>query len=136
MNGLIRREGLENEIVCDSAGILSYHAGEPADQRMQSHANKRGYKLTSISRQVNAKKDFDEFEMIIGMDDKNIMDLKALARTSEDLKKVYKMTDFCSRQDYDTVPDPYYGGDQGFEVVLDILEDACEGLLDYLRNGK
>ena len=136
MNGLIKRAGLENEIVCDSAGILNYHAGEPADQRMQSHAIRRGYLLTSISRQVNPKKDFDQFDMIIGMDDQNIRDLKSLARTPEDLKKICKMTDFCRNLDYDRVPDPYYGGEQGFELVLDILEDACEGLLDFLRNEK
>jgi len=136
MKGLIRREGLENEIFCDSAGILNYHAGEPADSRMQSHAIKRGYKLTSISRQINPKKDFDQFNMIIGMDEQNIRDLKALARTPKDAQKLYKMTDFCRKSDYDSVPDPYYGGERGFEVVLDILEDACQGLLDHLKNGK
>jgi len=136
MNGLIKQEGLSDEIQCDSAGILNYHAGEQADQRMQRHAVRRGYLLTSISRQVNPMKDFDQFDMIIGMDDKNIWDLKALARNADDIQKIFKMTDFCRRIEYDQVPDPYYGGDQGFELVLDILEDACEGLLDFLRNGK
>ena len=136
MNELIKEEGLENEIQCDSAGILNYHAGEGADQRMLSHAGRRGYLLTSISRKVIPQKDFDRFDMIIGMDDQNIKDLISLARTGDDRKKIFKMTDFCRKSVYDRVPDPYYGGEQGFEIVLDILEDACEGLLDFLRNGK
>jgi protein-tyrosine phosphatase len=135
MNGFIKREDLENEIQCDSAGILSYHAGEPADKRMQKHAVKRGYRLTSISRPVNPKVDFDHFDMIIGMDDQNIRDLKSLARNQKDLEKIFRMTDFCRENQFDAVPDPYYGGEQGFELVLDILEDACKGLLDYLKNG-
>ncbi len=136
MNGLIKREGLAKEIECDSAGILSYHTGESADRRMQSHAIQRGYKLTSISRMVNPKEDFNNFDMIIGMDDQNIKDLKSLTRTKNDLKKIYKMTDFCRESDIKQVPDPYYGGEGGFELVLDILEDACRGLLAYLKNGK
>lgn len=136
MNGLIKREGLEDEIGCDSAGILNYHAGEAADERMQAHAIKRGYLLTSISRQIIPMKDFSQFDMIIGMDDKNIRDLIALTPTRDDRKKIYKMTSFCGNSKYDRVPDPYYGGEQGFELVLDILEDACEGLLDYLKNEK
>jgi protein-tyrosine phosphatase len=74
--------------------------------------------------------------MIIGMDDQNIRNLRSLARDQEDIKKIYLMTVFCRKQKYDRVPDPYYGGEKGFEVVLDILEDACAGLLDYLKNEK
>jgi protein-tyrosine phosphatase len=136
MNGLIKGAGLGNEIDCDSAGILNYHAGEPADERMQTHANKRGYVLTSISRQINPKKDFDLFDIIIGMDDQNIKSLKNLARTDDDLGKIYKITDYCRYLDYDLIPDPYYGGERGFDLVLDILEDACKGLLEFLRNEK
>ena len=136
MNALIRQQGLEEDIICDSAGILDYHAGEPADQRMQAHAIKRGYLLNSISRPINPDIDFDKFDMIIGMDNQNIKDLKSLARTPDDRNKIYMMTDFCWNHDYKQIPDPYYGGEQGFEFVLDILEDACAGLLDYIRNGK
>lgn len=135
MNALIKREGLENKIYCDSAGILDYHNGEPADIRMQAHANNRGYYLDSISRQVNPQKDFDKFDMIIGMDDQNISDLNLLAKNQADRDKIFKMTDFSSDHAYDQVPDPYYGGDQGIEMVLDIMEDACKGLLNYLKNG-
>lgn len=132
-NALVERQGLQTEFQCDSAGILSYHAGEPADFRMKQFAGKRGYQLTSISRPVDPNKDFDRFEYIIGMDRQNIRDLKLLARSDADRKKIYLMTDFCTGKEFDSVPDPYYGGSPGFELVLDILEDACSGLLEKLR---
>lgn len=132
--GLVEKEGLQNEIEIDSAGITDYHAGEPADARMQEHAVKRGYNLTSISRPVDSLIDFKEFDMIIGMDNQNITDLERLADGDSDLSKIFKMTDFCSDCYYDEVPDPYYGGDEGFELVLDLLEKSCKGLLNFLRN--
>lgn len=131
--GLVRREGLDGEFEIDSAGILGWHAGEPADHRMQLHAIKRGYKLTSLSRQFNPDADFDYFDYIIGMDDSNISNLRSMARAKGDLSKIYKMTDFSREFTFDEVPDPYYGGDTGFELVLDLLEDACEGLLETIR---
>jgi protein-tyrosine phosphatase len=132
-NALIEKEGLQHEIQCDSAGILSYHAGEPADYRMKQFARKRGYQLTSVSRPVDPSKDFDRFDYIIGMDRQNIRDLKSLARNDADRKKIFLMTDFCTDKEFDSVPDPYYGGAAGFELVLDILEDACNGLLQKLQ---
>ena len=79
--------------------------------------------------------DFSDFDMIIGMDDQNIRDLQRMATSEEEKNKIFKMTDFCQRFSYrDSVPDPYYGGDSGFELVLDLLEDAVEGLLDQLGN--
>ncbi len=134
MNKLIKKEKLEEDISCDSAGILDYHQGEPADVRMQMHANRRGYFLESISRPVNPKEDFDRFDMIIGMDEQNIRDLRLRVRSEDDLKKIYLITDFCRRKKYDRIPDPYMGKEKGFELVIDILEDACAGLLDYLKN--
>lgn len=116
----------------DSAGILSYHQGEPADARMRYFAAQRGYDVTSISRPVTTS-DFDEFDIIIGMDDRNIDDLKERAVTVEHLHKIHKMTDFCVNVEATHVPDPYYGGNEGFERVMDLLEDACEGLYDYLK---
>ncbi len=132
-NALIAKEGLENELICDSAGTLAYHAGEPADYRMKQFAKKRGYHLTSISRPVDPKTDFDRFNFIIGMDRQNVSDLKSMARNEDDKKRIFLMTDFCSDQSYDSVPDPYYGGAAGFELVLDILEDACAGLIRKVR---
>lgn len=116
------------ELFIDSAGTIAAHAGESADARMQTHAVKRGYDLTSISRQVVAE-DFEDFDMIIGMDASNLSDLADRASSPSELGKISNMTDYCTRFDYKSVPDPYYGGSAGFELVLDLLEDACDGLL-------
>jgi protein-tyrosine phosphatase len=78
--------------------------------------------------------DFYDFDLIIGMDDSNISGLQGLAPSLEAEEKIHRMTDYCTRKVADHVPDPYYGGAQGFENVIDILEDACEGLLNAIRN--
>jgi protein-tyrosine phosphatase len=132
-NALIEKYGLQSDLQCDSAGTDAYHTGDQADYRMKQFAQKRGYRLTSISRRVNPKYDFDRFDYIIGMDKQNVRDLKALARNEDDRKKISLMTDYCPDRKYDSVPDPYYGGAAGFELVLDILEDACEGLIRKLQ---
>lgn len=128
-NALIKENGTEKEVQCDSAGTGAYHVGEPADRRMWLLGTKRGYHLNSRARKVNADQDFDRFDYIIGMDRQNVRDLKAIARNESDRKKIFLMTDFCIHATHDSVPDPYFGGDAGFELVLDILEDACQGLL-------
>jgi len=128
--GIVKKKGESNGFEIDSAGTSGWHAGEPADRRMQSHAIRRGYELTSISRKFDPHTDFDRFDMIVGMDDSNMEDLKRMARNADDLKKLFKMTDFSRNFGYDEVPDPYYGGSDGFELVLDLLEDACEELLE------
>lgn len=119
------------DLKIDSAGMIAFHAGDPADSRMKRHAVLRHYDLTSISRPF-LDSDFVDFDLIIGMDDANVSDLKARASSEADLSKISKMTDYCSRFDNDEVPDPYYGGSDGFELVLDLLEDACTGLLDQI----
>jgi protein-tyrosine phosphatase len=135
-NGLVKNNGLAKQFEIDSAGTTAYHAGQRADRRMQSHALKRGFNLTSISRHFNPNTDFDYFDLIIGMDDDNMHDLKRVARTEADLNKLHKMTNFSREMKYNEVPDPYYGGDAGFELVLDLLEDACEGLLENINQNK
>lgn len=135
MRTLVKKAGLEHEIEVDSAGILSYHEGEFPDSRMRMHASRRGYDLTHRSRPVKTM-DFFEFDMLIGMDDRNIQDLTDRSPDLDSLKKIHRMTDFCRTKVVDHVPDPYYGGAQGFENVLDILEDACEGLLISLTPDK
>lgn len=135
-NALVKRKGFKNELSCDSAGTAAYHVGEPADYRMRQFAQKRGYHLTSISRPVDPDRDFDRFDYIVGMDKQNVRDLKSMARNENDRKKIFLMTDFCIDQKYDSVPDPYYGGASGFELVLDILEDACDGLIRKLQDGE
>jgi len=132
--GLVNRKGLFSRFEIDSAGTGSWHVGEPADKRMQSHAVKRGFTLTSISRMFDPDVDFDRFDMIIAMDDYNYRTLKYMAGSEEELRKLYKMTDFRKEWNYDEIPDPYYGGEEGFELVLDLLEDSCNGLLEKLTD--
>lgn len=133
MRQTVRKAGLESEYVLDSAGISDYHQGDLPDPRMRVHAARRGYQLTHLSRPV-VYRDFFDFDMIIGMDESNMDALHDLAPGVEEERKLFRMTDFCrTHPDADHVPDPYYGGDQGFERVLDLLEDACSGLLEYLR---
>lgn len=135
MRRLVADAGLDKEIVLDSAGLIDYHEGEPADGRMRAHAARRGYQITHLSRPVRYD-DFFDFDLIVGMDDRNISRLKALAPGLDEERKVVRMTDYCRLKVADHVPDPYYGGASGFENVLDILEDACAGLLDTLRESR
>ena len=132
MRHLVEEAGVADRFVIDSAGILSYHQGELPDPRMRAHAIRRGYDLTHRSRPVRTG-DFYDFDLIVGMDDRNIEDLKERAPSVEAERKICRMTDFCTRYTQaDHVPDPYYGGAEGFEYVLDLLEDACVGLLRKL----
>ena len=131
--GFIENNGLENEFEIDSAGTSAWHAGEKADARMRRHASTRGYKLTSLSRKFSPDTDFGYFDIIVAMDNDNLRDLRSVVRSKEDEKKLFLMTDFSKEYDYDYVPDPYYGGDQGFELVIDLLEDASSGLLKHLK---
>lgn len=131
MRTFIKKAGAEKEIEVDSAGISNYHEGDLPDSRMRAHAIRRGYRLTHLSRPVRTD-DFHRFDMIIGMDDNNIDALREKAPDVETEKKIRRMTDFCRTRTTDHVPDPYYGGAQGFENVLDILEDACQGLLEEI----
>jgi protein-tyrosine phosphatase len=133
---MVRNNGLGNQFEIDSAGISAYHAGEAADKRMQAHAAKRGYNLTSISRKFNPNSDFDHFDLIIAMDDEHILSLKRKVRVEADLQKIHKMTDFRKKWDYDEIPDPWYGGEEGFELVMDLLEDSCESLLEKFIYSK
>ena len=131
MNKLVKDAGLEDRIEVDSAGLIGYHEGELPDSRMRVHASRRGYILDSRSRPIKTE-DFYSFDLIIGMDDQNIEELKDRAPDLESVAKVHKMTEYSRNLIHDYVPDPYYGGASGFELVLDLLEDACNGLLENL----
>jgi len=124
---ILKREASSHLFEIDSAGLLDYHRGELADGRMRSHASARGYTLLHRSRPV-VKADFDRFDWIIGMDDQNIRGLKLLASNPGHVAKIHLMTDFSRLIKATQIPDPYYSGEQGFENVIDLLEDACEGL--------
>lgn len=130
--GMDKKEGKEKEFLIDSAGLYSGHAGALPDERMRRHASRRGYVLDSRARTFYPTADFAEFDMIIGMDDQNIEALKRAAINEEERAKIFKMTDFCRKStSYSEIPDPYYEGPQGFELVLDLLEDAVAGLYWY-----
>ena len=132
MRKLVNDRGLSAEYEIDSAGLISYHEGEGADPRMKAHARWHGYNITHISRPVR-EIDFDLFDLIVSMDDSNWDRLHCLAPTVEAETKIIRMTDYCRTHIINHVPDPYYGGTQGFENVIEILEDACEGLLNSLE---
>ncbi len=131
MKFLVEKENLSDKVFIDSAGTIGYHAGEEADARMKAHASKRGYKLTSIARQFKLS-DFEDFDYIVVMDRDNLRDILALDPSGKYRHKIFMMTDFSSNG-YEEVPDPYYGGPQGFENVLDILEDSSKGLLNKIK---
>ncbi len=131
MKKMVKDAGYEDRFYIDSAGIASYHKGELPDSRMSLCASLRGYKLDSRSRPVKTN-DFYDFDLIIGMDDQNIDDLRRKAPDAESLNKIHRMTEYAKNMSYDHVPDPYYGGAAGFELVIDILEDACKGLLESI----
>ena len=132
---LVKKRGLSSNFEIDSAGTSGWHVGEPPDPRMHAHAQQRGYPLSGVSRQFKAKFDFDHYDYVIGMDDSNIRELKSMARDKTDRSKIYRMTDFSREYTYDEVPDPYYGGEAGFELVLDILEDSCRGFLETISDA-
>ena len=130
----LKRRGLDNVITLDSGGMYAGHRGELPDQRMRIHARRRGYELTHRSRPVKYS-DFEDFDLIVGMDDSNISSLHGFARTEEEDAKIVRMTDFSrAYSHFDYVPDPYYEGAEGFEIVLDLLEDACRSLADRLAD--
>lgn len=132
MLALLKKAGLEENAIVDSAGILACHKGELPDSRMRIHAARRGYDLVHRARPVRTE-DFYDFDIIIGMDDRNRDDLFELAPSPEEEKKIHRMREYSVNKVIDYVPDPYYGGASGFENVLDILEDACEGVLNSLK---
>ncbi|MFN6566096.1 low molecular weight protein-tyrosine-phosphatase [Dendronalium sp. ChiSLP03b] len=134
MNHLIDQAGLSEHILCDSAGTSSYHIDSPPDQRMSAAATtKLGIKLRGRARQFQ-KSDFQSFDVILAMDLENFEDILALDPTGQHHDKVFLMCEFCSRHTLKEVPDPYYGGVEGFNQVIDLLIDACEGLLQHITS--
>lgn len=131
MNHLVHQAGLEHEIVCDSAGTASYHVGNPPDRRMSAAAKARGIELVGRARQFD-RSDFEKFDLILAMDHDNYEDILSVDQTGQYADKVRLMCDFCTRHKLREVPDPYYGGQEGFNQVIELLLDACEGLLNQI----
>ena len=123
---LVSDAGRAGEFEIDSAGTISYHAGDPADHRMRAAARRRGYELDSIARRIRAD-DFERFDLVVTMDDENFDAVSSMNPGGR--ARVVRMCEFASDRSVSEVPDPYYGGDAGFERVLDILEDTCANLL-------
>jgi protein-tyrosine phosphatase len=133
MNHLVQKAGLSDTIICDSAGTSSYHIGSAPDRRMNMAAKKRGIELVGSARQFT-RQDFEDFDLILAMDRDNYSDILSLDRAGVYKDKVRLMCDFCTRHSLKEVPDPYYGGPEGFDRVIDLLFDACEGLLKLVNS--
>lgn len=129
---MIHARGLDGQILVDSAGTGDWHVGHPPDARAQQHAAGRGYDISSLrARQLKAE-DFRRFDRILFMDASNERAARAVVSESE-WHKLHGMADYCRHHEVKTIPDPYEGQAQDFEYVLDLLEDACGGLLDDLQ---
>jgi len=127
----VRQAGLEDRIVSDSAGTGDYQVGAPPDARARHAAAQRGYDVSGhIARQVT-RADFSEFDYVLAMDEENLYDLKRLCPAGHSAK-VKLFTEF-SANGARPVPDPYVGGPEGFELVLDIVEESARGLLQHVR---
>ncbi len=134
MNHLAARADLANQIECDSAGTASYHTGNPPDRRMQAAAASRNIPMTGRARQFT-KADFLAFDLILAMDRENYHNILTLDPQGQYRDKVKLMCDFATHHSDKEVPDPYYGGADGFDYVIDLLTDACGGLLSHLESA-
>ena len=129
---LVADAGWAGRIAVDSAGTHGYHVGEPPDERAQRHAARRGYDLSAQRARELRRDDFARFDLVLVMDAANERAARALC-PGDRTGRLRRLTDFCRTGGASEVPDPYYGGAQGFEEVLDLGEDACHGLLAALQ---
>ena len=130
---IVEEAGEAGEWKIDSAGTGGWHVGEQPDKRMRVHARQRGIELVHSCRKVTAA-DFDEFDIIVPMDSSNELNLRRMAPSLEAARKIVPMARFIDESfRYDHVPDPYYEGAEGFELVLDLLENGCRRLYEQLK---
>ncbi|HEX3519847.1 MAG TPA: low molecular weight protein-tyrosine-phosphatase [Solirubrobacteraceae bacterium] len=136
MRSLVDRAALQDEVMLDSAGTGAWHVSSPPDARATAAARGRGTVLEGSARQVTGD-DFEDFDLLLAMDRANLRELRQLAADSEQRAKVRMLREFdpASTGDLD-VPDPYYGGDGGFEEVYDLVHTACTGLLERIQAGE
>ncbi|MCE2617393.1 MAG: low molecular weight protein-tyrosine-phosphatase [Phocaeicola sp.] len=133
MKTLVNKARLGNHFYIDSAGIGRWHVGQLPDSRMRAHGERRGYSFNHHCRQFTTY-DFAAFDYIIVMDEDNYEAIADKARNKEELDKIHYMTEYLLNfKEYHRVPDPYYEGAEGFELVLDLLEDSCAGLLEKCK---
>ncbi len=130
---LINEKGVAEYFQVDSAGTGSWHVGQKADNRMRKAASSRGIYIKSLARQINVQ-DFKKFDLILTMDGENFSSVQNLRKEINDKCKadIRPLLSYSKQTNGLDVPDPYYGGDNGFEIVLDLLEDACKALLNDL----
>jgi protein-tyrosine phosphatase len=133
MRDVVEKSGLSARIEIDSAGTEGWHSGKLPDQRMRQAASARGLTLDHRARQFKAA-DLERFDLILAMDRDNERNIRALDREKRHADKIRLFCDFCSDHAEREVPDPYYGGPEGFEHVLDLIEDGCEGLLREVKS--
>jgi len=125
--------GLADRVELDSAGTHDYHIGRAPDARSQRHALRRGYDLSSLRARLACPADFERFDLILAMDHENLAGLRRLYPGAGD-GQLRLLMSFATRFQADEVPDPYYGEGDGFERVLDYVEDACDGVIEMLRS--
>jgi protein-tyrosine phosphatase len=134
MRGLVAEAGLEDEIEIESAGTGDWHVGDPPDPRSVAAAAERGVELTGAARQVD-RADFEGYDLLIAMDRSNRDDLRAMALDDEAEAKVKLLREYGDGKELD-VPDPYYGGEDGFAEVVEIVDRSCRALLDDIRAAR
>ena len=132
MRGKVQAAGLDDAVRIDSAGTGDWHVGAAPDMRAQRAALRRGYALDRLRARQVAHEDFSRFDLILAMDHDNAAKLRRRCPSAH-LHKIRLLMEFAREHDIDVVGDPYFGGDAGFERVLDQIEDACEGLLAHIR---
>ncbi len=134
MRNIVESHNDSDNWIIDSAGTAGYHIGQLPDNRMRIHARRRGYELNHHCRQVR-EDDFYEFDIIIPMDASNESNLRRISPTAETDAKIVPMAQFVDMVfRYDHIPDPYYEGAEGFELVLDLLENGCSNLYDIIKS--
>lgn len=133
MQHLVNEIGLQDYFYIDSAGTAAYHIGEAANSKSQATANKHGVQLHSRGRQFISS-DFEDFDLILAMDIENFKNIRKLDHSKSFTNKVYMMRAFDSEPGDFNVPDPYYGGMDGFQLVFDVLKRSCENLLNTLAD--
>ena len=133
MKSLVEKEGMSDDFFIDSAAIGSWHIGQLPDSRMRKCGAEHGYRFDSHARQFQ-KSDFQHFDLIVVMDNENYRAITSMASSQADKDKVVRIADYLTHhREYTTVPDPYYGNYSDFELVIELLEDACQGLLDSIK---
>lgn len=130
---LAAREAPELELDVDSAGTAGYHVGEPPDPRTREAAVRRGYDLAALRARIVEPGDFERFDLILAMDRENLRVLRRRAPSAAH-ERVRLFLEFAPDAGLEDVPDPYYGGPNGFEEVLDLVEAATRGLIEHLRH--